>query len=108
MHDTEATVQPSPEVRARAMASAVLRACRLGSTQCAIAEAMKVSESTLSNMLSKELDRFCLLLALVGLKTVPTSARCFPADYVQALHVMAKMQMQSSSPDQLDWEDSTP
>lgn len=96
----------APDQRARSMASAVLRACRSSSTQAAIAAAMGTSESTVSKMLSSDLDKFCLLLAHAGMKVVGQSMRCYPDEYVRALHVMAKMQLQESSPDKLDWDDT--
>lgn len=101
-------VQPSPpDQRARAMASAILKACRNGATQTAIAAAMGTSETTLSNLLTKDLEKFCLMLAHSGMKVVPVEMRCFPVDYVTALHTMAKMQMQRTSPETLRWDEGT-
>jgi hypothetical protein len=102
----ESSAYVTPEHRARAMAADILRACRTSSTQAAIAAAIGASESTVSTMLSKDLDRWCLLLAHAGKKVVSVDMRCYPDEYVRALHVMAKMQIQTSSPDSLDWEDS--
>lgn len=95
----------TPDQRARKMASAILSACRSATTQAAVAAAIGVSESTMSSMLSQQLDKFCLLLAHSGLKVVDRSMRCFPSDYVQALHTMAKLQLQHTSPETLKWDE---
>lgn len=87
------------------MVSAVLKACRSTSTQAAIAVAMGTSETTLSNMLSKDLDRLCLLLAHSGLKIVPNDAQCFSRDKVHALLTLARDHLvQMEHPEQLSWD----
>lgn len=82
-----------PKARARKIASVILKATQRDATQAAIAAEMGVSESTLSRMLSEQLDKFSLLIAHAGLRLVDKEMRCFPPDYVDALLLMAKQHL---------------
>ena len=95
-----------PATRARKMEALVLRMCTREATQAAIAVSMGVSESTVSRLLSTGLTQFCQLLAYSGLKVIGQDMKAYPEDYVQALHVMASMQIQATSPAKLVFEDS--
>lgn len=94
-----------PQVRARKIASAILKATQRDATQAAIAASMGVSESTLSRMLSEQLDKFSQLLAHAGLRVVSQDMRCFPADYVDALLLMAKQHLNTvQTVKTLEWD----
>lgn len=67
---------------------------------------MGVSESTISRMKNEQLESFCLMLAHLGLKVVPTEMQCFPAERVQALLTLTKGYLASiERPEQLHWDD---
>jgi hypothetical protein len=119
-HNTESdelnsmdTITPSTtdDHLARAMAAELLQACRLESTQSAIAESMGIAPSTLSSMISKDLDRWCLFVVKLKKKLVSVDAKCFRADKVQALLTLARAHLatierpeQLLEPEQLLWE----
>jgi len=96
------TPSASDEHLARAMAADLIQACRTESTQNAIAEAMGIAPSTLSTMISKDLDRWCLFVVKLKKKVVPASARCYRPDKVQALLTLARAHLASiERPEQL-------
>lgn len=99
------TDQAEPIVRARKIASSVLKATQRDTSQTAIAVAMGVSEATISRLLSDHLDKFAQVLAHAGLRVVPTEMRCFPPDYVDALLLMAKEHLSTvQSVRTLEWD----
>jgi hypothetical protein len=94
----------TPAERARKSHAKVLQAMQDPGTARNVAQVLGVSESTVSRIKSEKLEDAITLLCHLGFKVVPVGMRCYPEEYVQALHTMAKMQMQSSSPS-LDWDD---
>jgi len=81
----------------------VLAAMQDPGTQRTVAQVLGVSESTVSRIKTEKLEDAITLLCHLGFKVVPQSMRCYPEDYVQALHTMAKLQMQNSAPG-LEWD----
>lgn len=74
--------------------------------QCVAASRMGVHESTVSRMKDGDIERFCNLLAAVGLKVVPTSHKCVNQEEAQALgFLFAKAMKQYDNPIELLWEE---
>lgn len=77
------------ERRARKNESEVLKA--LAETgQAVAARDLGVHESTVSRMKDGEIERFCSLLAAVGLKVVPMDYRCVNPEIAKAQMVIYK------------------
>jgi AraC-like DNA-binding protein len=81
----------------------VLQAMQDPGTARTLAHVLGVSESTVSRTKTEKLEDAITLITHLGFKVVPQSMRCYPEDYVQALHTMAKLQMQQQGPT-LDWD----
>lgn len=93
----------TPTERARKSYSKVLQAMQDPGTQRNVAQVLGVSESTVSRIKSEKLEDAITLLCHLGFKVVPSDMKCYPEEYVTALHTMAKLQMQNESPS-LDWD----
>jgi transcriptional regulator with XRE-family HTH domain len=79
----------SPEQDARARDSEALTLKRLLSVgQKTVADAIGVSESTVSRWKEGEIERWCRVLALLGLRIVPSDVQCHPPQYIQALKTL--------------------
>jgi predicted XRE-type DNA-binding protein len=100
------TPQEEPSVRARKIASSILRAAQREATQAAIAAAMGVSESTISRLLSDHLDKFAHVLAHAGLKVVDAEFRCIDAKTFAAFEVIYEKAMSQTTPARLIFEDA--
>lgn len=72
-------------------------------TQRNLAQILGTSEATVSRIKTEKLEDAISLMVHLGFKVVPADMRCYPAEYVQALHTMAKMQIQSAAPS-LEWD----
>lgn len=92
----------TPAEKARKAFAAVLRATQETGTQRNVAQVLGVSEATVSRIKTEKLEDAITLLYHLGFKVVSGDMHCYPADYVQALHTMARMQMQQSPT--LEWE----
>ena len=87
MNSLSSDVQESTRKKAERIQSAVLR--QLASTRQSIAaERMGVNESTVSRQ-KEELDKFCLLLAAIGLDVSPTDAVVVERAEIAALEGLA-------------------
>lgn len=93
----------TPSERARKAYSRVLQAMQDPGTQRNVAQVLGVSESTVSRIKSEKLEDAITLLCHLGFKVVPQDMRCYPADYVTALHNLARLQMQNEAPT-LEWD----
>ena len=71
--------------------------------QAVVATAIGVNESTVSRMKSGDIEQFSRFLAACGLKVVPVDMRCYPADEIEALRVLAR-RSDVLRADSLDWE----
>lgn len=92
----------SPAERSRKAHSAVLQSLADPGTQRNVALALGVSESTVSRTKGTLEDAIALLYQL-GFKVVAQEMKCYPTEYVQALHTMARMHMKNE-PEPLTWE----
>lgn len=87
----------------RKIVQAVLQ--RLAETSAAsVAEAVGVSESTVSRFKSEHLQQVAAILSEVGLKVVPVEYQCFEPTYISALQRLAAEQLnaQKAAP-RLEW-----
>ena len=98
-----ASLSCTPAERSRKAYSMVLQAMQDPGTQRTVAQVLGVSESTVSRIKSEKLEDVITLLCHLGFKVVPQSMRCYPEDYVQALHTMAKLHMQHET-QSLEWD----
>ena len=97
---TEAS--PSPIEKSRKAYSALLQALSDGGKQGAIAVALGVSDSTVSRIKTDKVEDALALLYLAGFKVVPQDVKCYRADYVEALHTMARMHITEART--LEWD----
>ncbi len=72
-------------------------------TQRNLAQALGVSESTISRTKTEKLEDAMTLLYQMGFKVVPEHMKCYPAEYVRALHTMAKLHLDESP--KLEWDE---
>ncbi len=93
----------TPAERARKAHSRVLAAMQEPGTARNVAQVLGVSEATVSRIKTEKLEDAITLLCHLGFKVVAADMRCYPTEYVQALHTMAKLQMQSAAPT-LEWD----
>lgn len=71
-------------------------------TQRNVAQVLGVSEATVSRIKTEKLEDAITLLYHLGFKVVPQDMKCYPAEYVQALHTMARMHMAEAKT--LEWD----
>lgn len=91
----------TPIERSRKAHSAVLQSLQDPGTQRNVALALGVSESTVSRT-KANLEDAITLLYQIGFKVVSQDMNCYPAEYVKALHVMARMHMADEKT--LNWD----
>lgn len=94
----------TPSERARKAFATVLQAMQDPGTQRNLAQALGVSESTISRIKTEKLEDAVTLLYQMGFKVVPQHMQCYPAEYVQALHTMARMHMAEAP--KLEWDEA--
>ena len=71
-----------------------------------IAEQLSTSESTISRLVSTELERVCQLLEVVGLKVVPQELKCYEPRKIAILHELAREYLNKmDAPDSLSFDD---
>lgn len=101
------TTQLSPELdeRAREFESLVLNRL-LSAGQRSVADAIGVSESTVSRWKEGEIERWCKVLALLGLQLVPDQAVVVNADYLRSLETLAELGLRAEKkrPGPLGWD----
>lgn len=95
----------TPVERSRKAFARVLQAMQEPGTQRNLAQAMGVSESTISRVKAEKLEDAIALLYQLGFKVVTEDKHCVPADYLQALQVMAREHMRTAKPT-LEWDDA--
>jgi hypothetical protein len=100
-----AALSPTPDESARKIVQSIFH--RLASVgQVAVAEAIGVSESTVSRM-KEDVPRFAGMLSKLGLKVVPAEMKCYDEKTLASILQLAQQRMaQLQSPSQLaqDWE----
>lgn len=98
-----AELSRTPAEKARKAYSSVLQSMQEAGTQRNVAQILGVSEATVSRIKTEKLEDAVTLLYHLGFKVVPSDARCYPVDYVTALHTMARMHM--ANPKTLEWDE---
>lgn len=93
----------SPSEKARKAYTRVLQRLGESGTQRTLAQVLGTSETTISRIKTEKLEDAIALMVHLGFSIVPPGMRCYPEEYVQALHTMAKLQMQQAAPT-LEWE----
>jgi len=79
-------------VLARKSQSAVLQ--RLSSVgQKPVADALSVSEATISRMKAEGVETFTAFLAVLDLKVVPATHQCYAPEYIDHLRYFARLGM---------------
>lgn len=94
-----------PTARAREIESLILR--RLSSVgQRQVAEAIGLSESTVSRWKEGEIERWSKVLVLLGLQVVPDDVKCHPAEYIESLKTLSRrcLELESKRPGPLGWD----
>jgi hypothetical protein len=91
----------------RAQKNQTLILTRLQSVgQARLAEALNTSESTVSRWKAEQIEQCARALSALGLKVVPTEARCFDPKQIEAILQLAKLKMSEiEGADQLMWND---
>lgn len=75
-----------------------------GASAASVAQAVGVSESTISRFKSEHLDTVAAILAELELKVVPVQYRCYEPSYIDALERLAREQLNAAkAPPQLEW-----
>lgn len=99
------TLSPEQDARAREFEGLMLnRLLSIG--QKTVADAIGVSESTVSRWKEGEIERWCKVLSLLGLRVVPSDVQCHPPQYIQALKTLAELGLQAEKkrPGPLGWD----
>jgi hypothetical protein len=74
--------------------------------QVHVAQALGVSESTVSRMKTEDIPRMAGLLVACGLKVVPAEFRCYRPDTIDALLTLARDRLeQVRTVEQLAWDE---
>jgi len=99
--------EASPEARETARKAQSIVFQRLQSVgQVRVAEALGVSEPTVSRMKNDDLPPVLLMLAVIGIKCVPITARCYAPETIEPLLALAKQRMaQLENISQLEWDE---
>jgi DNA-binding MurR/RpiR family transcriptional regulator len=87
---------------ARKIASAILQALS-SAGQTHVADAIGVSEATVSRLQSQHVESFSALLACLQLKVVPAAHKCYSPEHIAHLEYFARLGMQQQSTP-LQWE----
>lgn len=99
-----ATVNVPASDRARKNLKTILQALATVG-QGPAADAIGVSESTISRMKDGDLDRLAQLLAVLGLKVVPETVKCYEPKFIESIFQLAKQRMsQVESASELSWD----
>ncbi|GAB3484307.1 CII family transcriptional regulator [Azotobacter salinestris] len=102
-----ATTQLSPEQDARAREFESLILSQLLSVgQKHVADAIAVSESTVSRWKEGEIERWSKVISLLGLQLVPQHAVVVSADYLRSLETLAELGLKAEKkrPGPLGWD----
>lgn len=101
------TIQLSPDMDTRAREFESLFLQRLVSVgQKTVADAIGVSESTVSRWKEGEIERWCKVIAHLGLQLVPESAVLVNGDYLRSLETLAELGLRAEKkrPGPLGWD----
>lgn len=94
---------PAPDERARKNLATIFRALSsLG--QARLAEALNVSEPTISRWKSEQAEQCAKALAALGLKVVPEVVRCYQPKTIDAILELARARLDNvRSAEDLEW-----
>jgi hypothetical protein len=96
-------VSPADAEKARKFHSLVLqKISAFGQRQ--MAEELKTSESTISRYVASDLERACGVLAVLGLKIVPTEVRMYEPRKVELLIELARDHLNNATPEQFSFD----
>ena len=96
-----ATLSAEQTASARKIASSILN--RLASVgQAKVANTLEISESTVSRWKDGDIDKMAQTLAVLGLKVVPASQKCFEPQYIDALRMLARQALDEPA-QALEW-----
>jgi DNA-binding transcriptional regulator YdaS (Cro superfamily) len=100
-----AAVLPTPDERARKNLQSIFRA--LSSVgQARLAEAMNVSEASVSRWKTEQAEHCARALSALGLKVVPIEMRCFDPKKIDAILQLAKAhRAEIEGADRLAWDE---
>jgi hypothetical protein len=90
-------------VLARKSLAAILQALA-SAGQKPVADALGVSEATVSRMKGEWLENFTALLGALNLKVIPAEHKCYAPEYIDHLHYFAKRGMEQANPAELQWD----
>jgi DNA-binding Xre family transcriptional regulator len=97
-------VSMNPDERTRKNERAILHGLA-SRGQAAVAEALGVSESTVSRMKDGDIERLAKMLALCGLKIVPEEVHCYDAKFMESMLFLARRQLERmDNVEQLQWD----
>lgn len=98
-------LSPDMDARAREFESLVLSQL-LSTGQKAIADAIGLSESTVSRWKEGDIERWCKVLALLDLQVVPKAAVLVHGDYLRSLETLAELGLKAEKkrPGPLGWD----
>ncbi|WP_341959222.1 CII family transcriptional regulator [Pseudomonas sp. RC10] len=97
----------SPEVDARAREFEALVLSRLLSAgQKVVADAIGLSESTVSRWKEGDIERWCKVLALLGIQLVPQTAVVVNASYLHSVETLAELGLKAEKkrPGPIGWD----
>ena len=99
------TLSQEAHARAREFESLILSRL-LSAGQKTIADAIGLSESTVSRWKEGEIERWSKVLALLGLQLVPEQAVVVNADYLRSLETLAELGLRAEKkrPGPLGWD----
>lgn len=95
--------QANPGLARKSQTQILQRLATVG--QKPVADALSVSEATVSRMKGEGVETFTGLLAALSLKVVPADHKCYSAEYIEHLHYFAKIGMEGAKP-ALEWDES--
>lgn len=73
--------------------------------QVKVAEALKVSEGTVSKMKGAEIPQLSEMLAVLGLKVVPQKFQCYEPQTIEAILILAREKLNRlASVTELEWD----
>lgn len=102
---TSEKLNADQSARAREIEALVLKRL-LSVGQKNLADALGLSESTISRWKDGDIERWCKVIALLELKLVPSNAECHPPGYIQALKTLAELGLQAEGkrPGPIGWD----
>ena len=86
----------NPALARKSQSTILQRLASVG--QKPVADALAVSEATVSRMKGEGVESFTAFLAALELKVVPAGHRCYAPEYIEHLHYFAEIGMRGARP----------